>query len=430
MADQSGSTQRVGAFGLFAINAYWPGLSFMWNSLHLIILPAVLLMFVDDARKNTVLGLLTFGGLVIALLIQPISGALSDAWRSRLGRRRPLMVLGTLGDLVFLYIMATAHSLSALAIGYIGLQLTSNIAHGPAQGLMHDRVPSAQMGLASGVKNFFDMAGLVVSSLVMGRMIASHNPNPAPAIALVAGLMIAGLLVTIFGAREHSSAGVSADLGAGLRQSFRIDVPGNTGYWRLIWSRFLFLFGVYGIQAFAQYFVRDKLHPANPLELTGNLMAAIVLSLIAFAILAGYLSDRFGRKPVHVAAAILVAVGSLLMLTAASATTVLLYGSILGAGIGLFITANWALANDLAPAGEAGKFLGLTNLATAGAGAASRLTGPGIDALNAVTPGANHGYSALFVGGAVLALVSLLALRRVPDRKRLATPIPAGDPIV
>jgi hypothetical protein len=44
---------------LFAVNAYWPGLSFMWNSLHLIVLPAMLLGFVDDARKNTALGLLT-----------------------------------------------------------------------------------------------------------------------------------------------------------------------------------------------------------------------------------------------------------------------------------------------------------------------------------------------------------------------------------
>ena len=84
----------------------------------------------------------------------------------------------------------------------------------------------------------------------------------------------------------------------------------------------------------------------------------------------------------------------------------------------------------MAPAGEAGKFLGLTNLATAGAGAASRLTGPGIDALNGMKPGANLGYSALFAGGAILALISLLALRHIPDRKRFAAPVPAGEATV
>jgi len=48
-----------------------------------------------DARKNSYLGVLTFFGLIMALVIQPISGALSDRWSSRWGRRRPLIVIGT-----------------------------------------------------------------------------------------------------------------------------------------------------------------------------------------------------------------------------------------------------------------------------------------------------------------------------------------------
>ena len=87
---------------LLALNAYWVGLSFKWNALHPIILPAVLLNFVPDARKNTYLGLLTFVGLLLAMVIQPLSGAISDRWISRWGRRRPLMVLGALFDFVFL----------------------------------------------------------------------------------------------------------------------------------------------------------------------------------------------------------------------------------------------------------------------------------------------------------------------------------------
>ena len=91
---------------MLVLNTYWIGLSFMWNALHPIILPAVLLNFVPDAQKNTYLGLLTFAGLIIAMIIQPLSGALSDGWVSRWGRRRPLIVLGTLFDLVFLAILA------------------------------------------------------------------------------------------------------------------------------------------------------------------------------------------------------------------------------------------------------------------------------------------------------------------------------------
>ncbi len=410
-------SQRVPTRQLWLVNAYWPGLAFMWNSLHLILLPAILLEFVDDARKNTALGLLTFVGLVIAMVVQPISGAVSDAWVTRFGRRRPLILIGTTLDLVFLALIGTASNLTTLAVGYIALQFTSNIAPGPAQGLMHDRVPPQQMGIASGVKNFLDMAGMVVSSLAVGRLLSPENPEPLGVIGLVAAILVVGALLVILGVRESVPASAAAgEWRDRARAAFRIDWQGNAAYWRLIASRLLFLFGIYGIQAFAQYYVRDTLETENPVKLTGDLLATIVLSLIAFSILAGYLCDRFGRRPMHVAAAALTAVGSLLMLAAHTPAAVLAFGSIIGAGIGVFITANWALANDLAPEGEAGKFLGLTNLATAGAGALSRLTGPGLDWLNALRPGQHLGYTALFVGAAVVALVSLAALRRVPER--------------
>lgn len=410
-------SQRVRTRQLWLVNAYWPGLAFMWNSLHLILLPAILLEFVDDARKNTALGLLTFMGLVIALVVQPVSGAVSDAWVTRFGRRRPLILIGTALDLVFLALIGTASDLATLAVGYIGLQFTSNIAHGPAQGLMHDRVPPQQMGIASGVKNFLDMAGMVVSSLAVGRLLSPENPEPLGVIGLVGAILVVGALLVILGVRETVPTPAAAgEWRERARAAFRIDWQGNTAYWRLIGSRLLFLFGIYGIQAFAQYYVRDTLETENPVKLTGDLLATIVLTLIAFSILAGYLCDRFGRRPMHVAAAALTAVGSLLMLGAHTPAAVLAFGSVIGAGIGVFITANWALANDLAPEGEAGKFLGLTNLATAGAGALSRLTGPGLDWLNAFRPGQHLGYTALFVGAAVVALVSLAALRRVPER--------------
>jgi len=46
----------------------------MWNSLHVIILPAILLGMVSEAYKNTILGLLTMVGLIIAMIVQPLAG--------------------------------------------------------------------------------------------------------------------------------------------------------------------------------------------------------------------------------------------------------------------------------------------------------------------------------------------------------------------
>ena len=99
---------------LIYMNSYWVGLSFMWNGLHQLILPAVLLHLVPETQKNTYLGLLTFIGLVIATIMQPISGALSDRWHSKWGRRRPLILIGTAFDYIFLALLGWAGGLGWL----------------------------------------------------------------------------------------------------------------------------------------------------------------------------------------------------------------------------------------------------------------------------------------------------------------------------
>ncbi len=415
--------RRVSTWYIVVLNAYWVGLSFMWNSLHVIILPAVLLNFVPDSQKNSYLGLLTFFGLILALTIQPISGAVSDRWTSRWGRRRPLIVIGTAIDFLFLALLGWAGGLWMLFIGYIGLQISSNVAHGPAQGLLPDRVPPEQLGSASGMKNMLDMAGLVASSLIVGRMVPPDVRQPVSAMLVVALLLAVGAAITVAGAREESTgAGRVGGLLSGVRrwgevwrEVFHVEWRANRGYWWLIASRFFYLFGIYGIQVFAQYFIRDRLNVPNPVQATGDLMAAIVIALMAFALGAGWLCDRWGRRRVQALAGIIGAVGALLLLAVQTPAQLLIYGSVLGAGIGIFLSANWALANDLAPAGEAGKFLGLTNLATAGAGAVGRLEGPLIDILNNTWPGQWRGWTMLFTLGAMCILISTVLLVKIPE---------------
>lgn len=400
---------------LVALNAYWVGLSFMWNVLHPIVLPAVLLNFVPDARKNTYLGLLTFIGLVIAMIVQPVSGALSDGWASRFGRRRPLMVLGTSFDFIFLALLAWAGGLPWLFIGYIGLQLSSNIAHGPAQGLLPDVVPEPQIGAASGLKIFMDMFTMAVATLTAGFLLDPQTRDPTLVMSLVMGLVLASLLVTVLGTREAPSGGAGAPglRWEHLREQFQVDLRRNTAYWWLIAQRFVCLLGIYGIQQFAQYYIQDVLRPENPVRDTGVLMAAIVGALLVLAVVGGWLTDRFGAQRVTTVAVLIIAVGCPLLLLGRDLLSLGLYGAVLGAGMGLFLTANWAQANQLAPAAEAGKYLGLTNLATAGAGALARLEGPVIDALNNAQPGAWWGYTVLFLFGTVCALASLPLLMKI-----------------
>lgn len=409
---------------LLILNAYWVGLSFMWNALHPILLPAVLLNYVPDAKKNTYLGLLTFAGLIIAMLVQPISGALSDGWKSRLGRRRPLIVLGTLFDFLFLSILAWVGGFIWLFIGYVGLQFSSNIAHGPMQGLLPDRVPRGQLGVASSLKTFMDMLALILASLLAGRLLDPVTRDPTPIMLVVIGLLAVCAVITIFGVRESPSpsgtiapeamrSGGAARGEGGFSDLFRINFQENSSYWWLIAERALFILGIYGLQAFAQYYLQDVLRVPDPPKQTGDLLAALTISLTILVLLGGWLTDKYGAMRILSIGTFIAAAGMFLMLFATDMRSLTIIGSVLGAGVGLFLTSNWALANTLAPVGESGKYLGLTNLATAGSGALARLEGPALDWLNGAWPGAWVGYKGLFIFGALCMLLSILLLQKI-----------------
>jgi MFS family permease len=398
---------------LLILNAYWVGLSFMWNALHPIILPAVLLNYVPDAKKNTYLGLLTFVGLILAMVIQPLSGALSDGWKSRFGRRRPLILFGTLLDFVFLSILAWGGGLVWLFIGYIGLQLSSNIAHGPLQGLLPDRVPPTQLGVASSLKTFMDMLSLIIASLLAGRLLDSATRNPTTIMLVVIGLLAVSAAITILGVHEEPAQEHERTDWKGLLGQFRINFRENTSYWWLIAERALFLLGIFGVQAFAQYYLQDVMRVPDPPKQTGDLLAALTVALVILVLIGGWLTDKYGAKRVLYIATFVAAIGIFFMMFATDMRGVTIFGVVLGSGIGLFLTSNWALANGLAPEAEAGKYLGLTNLATAGSGALARLEGPALDWLNAVYPGAWIGYKGLFIFGALCILLSVFLLRKI-----------------
>ncbi len=410
--------KKANIYTLITMNVYWLGLSFMWNSIHPIILPSVLLHIVPQHLKNTYLGLLTFCGLILAMIIQPISGAASDGWRSRWGRRRPLALVGIGLDFIFLSLLAWSGNLLVVIFGYVGLQITSNIAHGPMQGLIPDLVPDEQLGLASGLKNLMDMAGLIVASLAAGSLLSPNDRNPTMIMVVVMGILLISTAVTFLYVKEDPTSDTSRNANKiYLKQIINIDLKANLPYFWLIVSRFLFLVGIYGVQTFAQYYIRDVMQAANPVKATGDLMASLAITLVICSLIGGWLADRIGALRVIYFASLISAIGVLLLVIASDIPSLTIFSGILGAGIGLYLSSNWALASRLAPKEEAGKFLGLTNLATAGASAVSKLGGIPIDVVNNAFPGHYYGYTGLFVLGGVFALLSMLLLHKVEENR-------------
>jgi Na+/melibiose symporter-like transporter len=402
---------------MLAVNTYWVGLSFMWNSLHVILLPVILLQFTPEGLKNTYLGALTFFGLIVAMILQPISGAISDNWRSKWGRRRPLILIGTLFDFLFLFILGWAGGLVWVFIGYLGLQISSNIAHGPAQGLLPDLIPQDKIGKASGIKNFMDMSGIIVASLVVGNMLGPQNENVNAVLLVIMAVLVVFTTITLIWAKEKPSTGEGPKTSPPpLREQLRVDVCGNKPFFWMIAHRLLFLVGIYALQSFIFYYVQDFLQAPDAAKTTGNLTATLGVLLVVTSLAGGWLTDRFGSAAMSIVAGVLVTTGYILLLTVHDVQLLTWLGVLIGAGMGFFLTANWAMANRLAPKDESGKYLGLTNLATAGAAALARLEGPGIDFFNNANKGLWYGYKGMFILAAVCTVASLLLLPKTKNQ--------------
>jgi MFS family permease len=100
---------------------------------------------------------------------------------------------------------------------------------------------------------------------------------------------------------------------------------------------------------------------------------------------------------------------------AAQATLV---GILIGVGYGLFFAVDWAFMQDLIPAGEAGLFMGFSNIATAGSGIIARLVaGPLLDPFNHdKILGLPGGYPVIFSIFFIWLLAGSLLILKVPEK--------------
>jgi len=190
---------RITIFGL-AISA-------LWGSLHSIILPLRILDFVAESQKNTYLGLLTLSGLLLAMAVQPIAGAISDRSSFRWGRRRPYILLGSIIALFLIPGIGFVGSYAAIFAVYCLLQVSANIAQGPYQAFIPDLAPEDKRGVASGVKTLLEIAGgmgLVYVIIYAGnRFIGGGVSWIQLVLIMLAVILLVAMLITVITVKER-----------------------------------------------------------------------------------------------------------------------------------------------------------------------------------------------------------------------------------
>jgi MFS family permease len=414
---------------LLGVNVFWLALSMLGEGLNTLLLPSFLLGAVDERIQATVLGTLTFAGLLVGMLVQPVAGLASDRQRARAGRR-PLLALGTAGMLLSLALLGFSRALLIVFFAYTFVQIAAAVAQAAQQGWLPDLVPPALRGTASGIKGLMDLGGALLAFTLLSTLLGQGRVIRA--LWVIGGVIVLALAVAwgLVQERTMKDSGETVPTASAprvqLREAFEFNLRRHRDFAWLIAARFLFLLGTYAVGRFFLFFVADRLSldAAQAAEQAGGLLAVLTLITALSAPLGGWAADRWGRIPLMLAGAGLSATGTLLLAFAEGVETIVIFGGLMALGSAAFSSANWALSADLAPPAEAGRFLGLANFGTAGAVAAAGLFGPLVDGLNKATPGI--GYSALFMVAAGLAVLSGLAAhlsRRVAPGAQRSLPL-------
>ncbi len=195
----------ISTFRQILLSFFWFSTNMMWSAILIITMPSQVKAAVGNSVKGTELGLVLSAGAIISMLTAPIFGALSDRIRLPGGRRKPWVVIGTVGNVIGLvgmaYLIQSGHpeSLWPWSIAFWVVQFFNNVATAPYSALIPDLVSSEQRGSASGWLGLMTILGNFVGGL-MGFLV---EPFGIAAIYFIMmGVMIFGALVTWFGVNE------------------------------------------------------------------------------------------------------------------------------------------------------------------------------------------------------------------------------------
>ncbi len=407
-----------------ALSAFWFGQNFMWIPLTTVLIQSQVDHVVpkSSGEQNTAIGVAIGLGGLLAVTVPPLVGAWSDRMSTRFGRRRPIMVAGTLLTLPGLYLLATAGSYPQLVIGYTIVQFFFNGAQAAYAGIIPDVVPAQQFGKASGFLATMTQlgigTGLGVTSLVEPKSAtAPINPLLYLIFAVVISLTLAA---TIWAAKGEGLTPVPSHPRRSLREAtleFLRPLHEGDFAW-VVFTRLMISAGITVVLYNLHNFFRDVVLPSttNPDTFTSNWLLVVVLTALPFGFFGGLLSDRFHRRKAFVylsgAAQAFVAIIFIAFYPSAI-PLVFALGVAYGVGYGLYFAVDWALACDTLPdKSQSAKDMGLFHIALTLPQAVIPLFGGALlDYLNG--PHGNGGYRIVFSSAVVFLFVGTALVSRI-----------------
>lgn len=393
----------------FALSIFWFAWEVHWAALLGAAMQAQVARFVASGSWGTATAVFSGAGALFAIVSQYAAGRASDAG----GRRMPYIIAGTLCDIVALFGFAMAPSFVTVVCAFAAVQISLNVAGGPYQALIPDKVSRGQQGWASGIMALYRLAGNAAGLLIAKVVVKQPGTVPPGVVAhgllllaiVLSAILLVALIVTVVAVPDgrRSDAPLQSE-----------DWPDRSSFIWLTVSRSLVSMGLYLILPFFSFFLHFALGIQSYLSASLTLLLVMIAFSLAGALPAGLLGDRIAKRTVMFVSLLLLCGGALALANAPSARLLSALSIVLGIGWGAYYAVDWALACNLLPNGRAGALMALWNIGASAPQVLSPLIG-GIaaDRIAAAAHDPGTGYRVLFdllavyiaLGAAALAFV-------------------------
>jgi maltose/moltooligosaccharide transporter len=366
---------------------------------------------------------------IAALFIQPPVGAWSDRLRTPIGRRMPFILIGApIGAIAFGFI-PVASILPLFVACTSTLLLSMAFWRTPVVALMPDITPSPFRSQANGIINFMGGVGSIIAFLGGAKL---YDMNPAFPFWLGSALVVlAAVLVFLFIREPKVYVDEGENRPSMLRSLREVLKDPDRSALRILLAIFFWFVAYSAVEAFFSLYAVNRLGLA---ESEGpRLLGQLSLIFVIFALPAGYIGSRLGRR-VTISAGILLMSTAMVFMFLSSAellnqnvTKLPVLGNVPIIGLVLMVAGlAWALINinslpmvvDMTDAARLGTYTGLYYLFST----LSAIVGPNLNGWIIELSGRN--YNSIMLAAPIFMLIALFMMTGV--RKGESTPAPAA----
>ena len=251
---------------------------------------------------------------VLALMLLPLFGMLSDKLRTPLGRRTPFILVGTVLAVICMILLPVtdnAGSLTGFFIALGAVLLSMGFYRSPAVALMPDLTPKPLRSKANAVINLMGALGGIFTLVMISVLVPkTGRPDYMPLFLSVAAVMVVAVVALLLTIRENRMAREAAEAWpepeeepVKTGEKKKLPRPVLRSLLFLLASVFLWFTAYNAVTtAFSRY--AEEVWGMQGGGFASCLMVATGVAVVSYLPI-GFLSSRFGRKKMILAGILL-----------------------------------------------------------------------------------------------------------------------------